>query len=310
MGGMSKIAIVGRGIIGSSWALVFARGGKTVAIWDRDDSREATLGRVAELIRNLEGTGLEGDPDTLGRIVVHPTLEATLEGADYVQESVRENVDAKLDLFLRIEPLLSRHAIVGSSTSGIVPGRLAGAFVHPDRFLVVHPLTPPHLLPITEICASAATGAAAIAATEALLVEVGQRPMRVRTELEGFVLNRILGAMLNEIFALIRDGALAPEDVDAALTEGFGLRWAAIGPLAAMQLNAPGGVRDYLRRYGHIFSAVAQSRGATSALDDALIERLEAAVDGMAGETDAAAQATARDRAIAMIRKARPVRTD
>ena len=308
MSGLRRIALVGRGIIGASWALVFARAGRTVSVWEREGPGESTRARVANLVRNLRGTGLEGDAGTLDRIVVSLTLEQALEGADYVQESVREDIGIKRDLFSRIEPLISPGTIVASSTSGIVPGRLSDAFRNPERFLVVHPLTPPHVLPITEVCASVATNAETVAATEAMLVEVGQRPMRVHAELDGFVLNRILGAVLNEIFALIRDGALAPEDVDAALTEGFGLRWAAIGPLAAMQLNAPGGVREYLKRYGHIFSAAAQSRGARSALDDAVIEQVGAAVDRMMAQGDATALAAARDRSIAMIRKARSAR--
>ena len=276
---ISTVAIVGRGIIGSSWALVFARARLKVRIWTRNETETGpTSRRIETMIRSLAGTGLEGGPDTLRCISYHPSLESTLAGADYVQESVSEDLDLKRETFRNIERHSEAHVIIASSTSGLLPGALAGALDHADRFLVVHPLTPPHLLPVTEICPGPKTAPEVIEAATRLLKVAGQRPIRLRAEIPGFALNRILAAMMNEVLSLIGDGVLAPEDVDPMLTEGFGLRWAVIGPLAAMDLNAPGGIEDYLARYGHLWDAVARSRGLKPALTAEVTAQVVAAI--------------------------------
>ena len=301
-----RVAIVGRGIIGSSWALVFARAGLTVRIWTRaPGAARATLDGIAASIDALAGTGLDGDEGTLGRITCHDALDEALLGADYVQESVSEDIGLKHRVLRDVEAGVRPGTVIGSSTSGIMPSRLAEALSRPERFLVVHPLTPPHLLPITELCAGGRTSEATVAAAAELMLKVGQHPVRLGAEIPGFALNRILGAMMNECFALVRDGVLAPDDVDPLLTEGFGLRWGVIGPLAAMDLNAPGGIGDYLRRYGGIFDLVARSRGAEPVLDDAVIERLATALRRRFAGQDPAERAAGRDRAVAGLRAAR-----
>jgi L-gulonate 3-dehydrogenase len=241
MAEINDVAIVGRGIIGSSWALVFARAGLSVRIWSRGDADGgATLSAIEASIDALRGTGLEGDAETLGRISVHSDLGETVEGVQFIQESVPEKLELKHEILRAIEASAPPDAIVGSSTSGIMPSTLAQALKRPEQFLVVHPLTPPHLLPITELCVSPHTSEATVAAVTDLMTRVRQRPVRLHAEIPGFALNRILGAMMNECFALIRDGVISPGDIDPLLTEGFGLRWGVIGPLAAMDLNGPG----------------------------------------------------------------------
>jgi L-gulonate 3-dehydrogenase len=304
MSEIDSVAIVGSGIIGSSWALVFARAGLSVRIWERTKSGVA-LGRIETLIRNVKGTGLDGDGQTLGRVKVFASLDEALDGANYVQESIVENLDVKRSVFKDIEVYASSAAIIASSTSGLLPSVMAAEFAHPERFLVAHPLTPPHLLPITEICPSPLTSPAALSATLELIERVGQRPLQLKKEIAGFVINRVLGAMMNEFFALIRDGVLQPDDVDAALTEGFGLRWSAIGPLAAMDLNAPGGIRDYLTRYGGLFQSVARGRGMEPALNDSVVDKVASAVETLSAGQDKATRAARRDRAIAEIRRLR-----
>lgn len=301
-----RVAIVGRGIIGSSWALVFARAGLEVRIWCRDDkSGHQTISSIADMIRSVEGTGLCGDEATLARITAHVSFEDCLEGADYVQESVLEALDIKHDVLQKIERLANAEAIVASSTSGILPSDLARVLSRPEQFLVVHPLTPPHLLPIAELCPAARTAPDTITAAFELMRKVGQHPVLIHSEVPGFVLNRILAALMNELFALMREGIIAPDDVDATLTEGFGLRWSVIGPLASMDLNAPGGIREYLSRYGQIFKTVATSRGMASPLDDTLIEKIAVALQGKSAGTEPAHRAAARDRAIAEMRRHR-----
>lgn len=303
---VKTVGIVGSGIIGSSWALVFARAGVKVRIWCREQGQEAeTLARIAAMIHALRGTGLEGDDRTLKRISVQNSLEAALDNVDYVQESISENLSQKHDILREIETFTPADAVIGSSTSGILPSRLAGALSRPDRFLVVHPLTPPHLLPITELCVAPQTSDAVVSAVRDFMLAVGQQPVILRSEIAGFALNRILGAMVNECFALIRDGVLAPEDVDPLITEGFGLRWGIIGPLAAMDLNAPGGIGEYLKRYGSIFDLVARSRGGEPVLNDALIAQISKGLRSHFAKQSVAERISRRDRGIAQLRAAR-----
>jgi 3-hydroxyacyl-CoA dehydrogenase len=306
MAQVGTVGIVGRGIIGSSWALVFARAGLKVRIWCRKDEQAAeTLSTIAASIRSLKGTGLEGDAGTLPRVSAHASLADALVGAKFVQESVAENLALKHQILREIEACTPADTIIGSSTSGIIPSRLAPALAHPDRFLVVHPITPPHLLPITELCAGPQTSESVVAQVRELMTSIGQHPVVLRTEIQGFALNRILGAMMNECFALIRDGVLEPGDVDPLLTEGFGLRWGVIGPLAAMDLNAPDGIGDYLRRYGSIFNLVATSRGAAPVLDEALIEHTASALQSRFAGQERSARIASRDGTIALLRSAR-----
>jgi 3-hydroxyacyl-CoA dehydrogenase len=303
---VKTVGIVGRGIIGSSWALVFARAGVQVRIWCREKGQEAeTLALIAAMIHALRGTGLEGDDGTLGRISAQNSLEAVLHDVDYVQESISEDLSSKHDILRKIEASAPAHAIIGSSTSGIMPSRLAGALSRPERFLVVHPLTPPHLLPITELCAAPQTSDAVVSAARDFMLAVGQHPVILQSEIAGFALNRILGAIVNECFALVRDGVLDPQDVDPLITEGFGLRWGIIGPLAAMDLNAPGGIGEYLKRYGSIFDLVARSRGSEPVLSDALIAQISTSLRPHFEKQSSTQRISRRDRGIAQVRAAR-----
>jgi 3-hydroxyacyl-CoA dehydrogenase len=256
-------------------------------------------------MRSLRNTGLEGPLQALQQLSAHPSLADTLEGVDYVQESVVEDLALKREIFQQIETHVDRDAIIASSTSGLVPSALSAGLRRSDRLVVVHPLTPPHLLPVTEICAAPGTDPTVVDAVKDLLVRVGQSPILLGRELPGFALNRVLAALMNEVLALIEEGVLDPGDVDAMLTEGFGLRWAVIGPLAAMDLNAPGGIEEYLKRYGGMWETVARSRGMTPALTENVIARVAAAVRRRYRPEDSAGRIERRDRAIAEVRRLR-----
>jgi 3-hydroxyacyl-CoA dehydrogenase len=303
---ISTVAIVGRGIIGASWALVFARAGFRVQVWSREESDgEATRERVAALIHAVAGTGLEGDAETLARVSAHASMAATVDRADYVQESVAEKIDVKHEILAAIEESAAADVVIGSSTSGLLPSILAAGLKEPARFLVVHPLTPPHILPVTELCPGPKTSPDVVDGVSNFLRGVGQSPIRLHAEIPGFALNRVLGALMNEILALIGDGVLAPEDADAMLTDGFGLRWSWIGPFAAMDLNAPGGIEDYLRRYGHLWDAVARSRGAEPAITADVIAKISAAMRRRYRLEEAAERIARRDRGVAEMRRHR-----
>jgi L-gulonate 3-dehydrogenase len=307
---MDNVAIIGRGIIGSSWALVFVRAGLNVSIWDRAGHGGAKiLSDLQATAASMMGTDCAIPPEAFGRLRVCRDLADTLCGATYVQESAPEDLPLKRELLRQIAEAADPTAIIASSTSGLRPLDLADGLAARERFLVVHPLTPPHLLPLTEIVPGAFTSGEVIERTCAFMADIGQAPVRLYRETQGFVANRILGAMLNEFFHLVREEVIRPQDVDTIITQGFGLRWACMGPFAAMDLNAPGGVADYLSRYGGIFENVAKERNGSCALDAALIGKITEAMRADHPLGDNPARAASRDRAIAHLRNARTVVT-
>lgn len=259
---MPAVAIVGAGIIGSSWALVFARAGWNVRVHARHETvRHSVRDRVrrAATLARAIAPATSAD-DIVARIRVAPSLEEALEGAEWVQESIEESVEGKRAMFAALERAAPPDAILASSTSSIAMSRIAGDAPGRSRTIVAHPATPPHLIPVVEMVPAPFTSHAVVERAFETMRAVGQHPVLVRRERPGFVMNRLQGALLTEMFAVVRDGLMSPDDVDALIRDGFGLRWAWLGPLAGVDLNAPGGIADYLARYGFMFEQMARER--------------------------------------------------
>ncbi len=261
---MAHVAIVGAGIIGSSWALVFARAGWDVRVFARHDSVRTTL---HERVRRAAARASAVAPhvalaDIEARIVVTGALDEAVQGAGWVQESVEEDVDVKRELFAALDSLSHPSAILASSTSSIGVSRFTAELRGQGRCIVAHPATPPHLIPVVEIVPAPYTTPDTVERTFDVMRQVGQTPVLVRREQPGFVMNRLQGALLTEMFRVISDDLMSPADVDALIRDGFGLRWAFLGPLEGVDLNAPGGIADYLARYGFMFDQLARERGA------------------------------------------------
>lgn len=173
----------------------------------------------------------------------------------------------------------SADAILASSTSSIGASLFTDGLAGQSRCLVAHPATPPHLLPVIEVVPTPGTSNAVVQRAFGILRDVGQVPVLVRGERPGFVMNRLQVALLTEMFAVVRDGLMSPGDVDALIRDGFGLRWAFLGPMEGIDLNAPGGISDYLARYGFMFEQAARERGATEpVITDELRAALQAAM--------------------------------
>lgn len=259
---MPRVAIVGGGIIGSSWALVFARAGWSVRAFARHhEVRDSLRDRVARAATTAQAIAPEVTvDDILARISIAASLPEALDGAEWVQESVEEDVETKRALFADLDAHAPPHAILASSTSSIGMSRIASELPGRARALVAHPATPPHLIPVVEMVPAPFTDEGVTERAFATMRAVGQVPVLVRRERPGFVLNRLQGALLTEMFAVVRDGLMTPDDVDALIRDGFGLRWAFLGPLEGVDLNAPGGIADYLARYGFMFDQMARER--------------------------------------------------
>jgi L-gulonate 3-dehydrogenase len=276
---MTSVAVVGAGLIGRAWSIVFARAGFDVALWDPYPQQvEAALAFIAERLPELEEAGLLKEPPRLvvTRIRSAGTLADALTGAEHVQENGPERVDAKLALFAELDRLARPDAVLASSTSGIPASAFTGKLPGRARCLVAHPVNPPYLIPLVELCPAPWTDPAVVSRTRALMTSAGQVPATVNKEMDGFALNRLQGALLAEAFRLIADGVISPTDLDALVKHGLGLRWSFMGPLETIDLNAPGGLKDYCDRYGPLYAEL-QRQMTPREWDTTLIDQLQAA---------------------------------
>jgi L-gulonate 3-dehydrogenase len=245
------VGIVGAGLIGRSWANVFARSGWRVRVWDPIAAqREAAPSQIAESLRELQMHGLVQDAAAAAaRVQVVATLEDAVRDADHVQESGPEILEVKRTTFAALDTAAPAHCVLASSTSAIVASLFTQSLAGRERCIVAHPVNPPHLAPVVELCGAPWTSAATRSRAMQTMRDVGQVPIDVKLEFDGFVLNRLQAALLTEAFRLVQDGVVSPQDLDHTIADGLGLRWAFMGPFETIELNAPGGIADYCERY-------------------------------------------------------------
>jgi L-gulonate 3-dehydrogenase len=230
-----RVAIVGAGSIGVGWSVVFARAGWSVAVYDVDAATRDTLPHnVSARLDELRAAGLVADDpaQVAGRVEVADSLADAAQGCDWVQESVIESLPVKREVFGELDRLAPARAILASSTSMIACSRWADALQGRSRCLVVHPGNPPYLLPIAEMVPAPFTEPAVVDRARDVLDGIGMTPVLVNGEPEGFVFNRLQGALLREAYCLVRDGVVDAADLDRMITNGPGRRWAVIGPFA------------------------------------------------------------------------------
>jgi 3-hydroxyacyl-CoA dehydrogenase len=260
---MSKIAIIGSGFIGRAWAISFARAGHDIALWDENpQAPEKALDYIETLLPDLEANDLlnRATPATIrGRMRPACSPEEALDGASYVQENTPENVEVKRTVFARLDSAAAPETILASSTSAILPSAFTETLKGRGRCLVVHPINPPYLIPAAEVVPAPWTDPATVERAAALLRQAGHAPIVMKREIDGFVMNRLQGALLEEAFRLVADGYASVEDVDVGIRDGLALRWSFMGPFETIDLNAPGGVRDYANRYQNIYSSIFSS---------------------------------------------------
>ena len=272
------VAVVGAGLVGLGWAIVFARAGCRVRIFDADATTRGEAGaRLKSSLVDLARFDLIDDAESVAaRVSVHDQLEIAVGPADYVQESVFERVDVKTAVCKAIGAILRADAVVGSSSSGIPASAFTADAPRRERFLIAHPVNPPHLVPLVELVPAPWTDPTVVPWLRGVMDEVGQVPIVVNREIEGFVLNRLQGALLNEAWALYEAGIASAADIDRTVAEGLGFRWSFMGPFETIDLNAPGGIADYARRLGPLYYSVALSRTAPQPWSPELITRIEA----------------------------------
>ena len=274
---LRHVAIVGAGLVGLGWAVVFARAGLTVRVFDTDpDIRQSATSRLRSSLADMARHDLIDDIDAVAaRVEVVGTISEAVETAGYIQESVFERVDVKHAVSQEIGAAMRPDAVVGSSSSGIPASAFTEDVPNRARFLVVHPVNPPHLVPLVELVPAPWTDPGIVPWLRSAMERFGQVPIVVNREIDGFVLNRLQGALLNEAWALYEAGIASAADIDKTVSDGLGFRWSFMGPFETIDLNAPGGIADYAGRLGSLYHGIAMSRTAPEPWTPELVQRLE-----------------------------------
>lgn len=258
------VAIIGAGLIGRAWASIFARAGWNVRVTDPDaQTRAHAKALILEELRGLARHGLASDPDAIvTRVTVCDSNADAVKGATFVQENGPEVLEIKQALFRELDSLLPKDVVISSSTSAIVTSRFTEDLPGRARCMVGHPVNPPHLVPLVELSGAPWTSRETLERARQVYLAIGQVPIDVKKEIDGFILNRLQGALLAEAFRLVGEGYVSAEDVDHCVKNGLGTRWSFMGPFETIELNAPGGVPDYCARYTGFYKRLAaQSAG-------------------------------------------------
>lgn len=297
---IKTVAVLGCGMVGSSWAVVFARHGREVNLYNRPSSSLATVvDRVRSALGSLRAEGFvdrRAVTAALARLRTFDDLGTALAGCDYVQEALPEDLELKQRVFAEVAALTPADVVVGSSCSGLLRADIVRRVeCHPERCLVAHPTNPPHLLPFMEIAGDEASDAAKRAAV-AFMEAVGQRPVLCR-EVYGYVLNRLQLALVQQAFDLVRRGVCSVEAVELALTEGLGLRWAFTGPYGVEELNSAD-LGEGLRKYRAYMIEGFRSLGTVDDVDDAFVGRAVEAFRPLLGGRSHAEYLAWRDRLV------------
>jgi 3-hydroxyacyl-CoA dehydrogenase len=274
-----RVAIVGVGLIGRAWAAIFARAGWTVRLTDpHQQTLRAAIGLIRDELHALARHGLADDLDgAAARLSIAANLEDAVAGVEFVQENGPENVEQKKIIFAELDRLAQPDALLVSSTSAITASRFTEMLPGRARCLVGHPVNPPHLIPLVELCGAPWTSPDAIDRARKTYREIGQVPVTINREINGFVLNRLQGALLAEAFRLVGEGYISAEDLDHTVKDGLGLRWSFLGPFETIELNAPGGIPDYCARYTGFYKELASASAGPDVYQSPNVDRVIAA---------------------------------
>ena len=244
--GVSRVAVLGVGTIGASWAAYFLARGLDVAASDPAPHAEGFLRRFVEQAwPTLERLGLSAGADP-ARLTFHADPVAAVQGAGFVQENGPERIDVKVALFEQVDAALPPDALIASSSSTLLPSAMQARCRHPERLVLGHPFNPPHLIPLVEVAGGKGTAPEAVDRAMRFYAAVGKHPIRLHKEMPGHVSNRLQAAVWREAAYLVEQGVVDVADVDAAISQGPGLRWAIMGPIMTYHLGGGAGGLRYL----------------------------------------------------------------
>ncbi|NP_001306893.1 lambda-crystallin homolog [Astyanax mexicanus] len=273
------ITVVGSGLIGRSWAMVFLSGGYKVKIYDNQPGQASRA--IAEIKKQVEELqeaqmlrGKLSAANQLSLLSSHEDLSEALEGAFFVQECVFEELEAKKSVFQAVENHVGEGVVLSSSTSCLMPSNVFSLVQNRTRCIISHPVNPPYYVRLVELVPHPETLPVVMDMAYELMTEVGQAPVRILKEIDGFALNRVQYAIIAECWRLVKDGVISVKDIDLVMSEGLGMRYAFIGPIETMHLNAPEGLEDYLKRYREGMRRVLSSFGPIPEFDGEAAARI------------------------------------
>jgi 3-hydroxyacyl-CoA dehydrogenase len=272
------VALLGAGLIGRGWAMLFANADWDVRVFDADPgAAERALPAIGDNLQLLEREGMiPSAADLARRIHFTATLAEAVEGASWVQESVFEDTALKAEVLGETGELTAEDVILASSCSSIPPDLFMANVRHRERCVIAHPFSPPHLIPLVEIVPSSWTAPEVVERVKAQMIALGQKPVLIRKPIQGFAVNRLQAVVINEAISLVADGVISPEDLDACMSQGLGLRWAFIGPFETMELNAPLGFKAYVTKYGRLYRELLDDMRTDRPWSPAAVDEVEA----------------------------------
>ncbi|PZM10920.1 carnitine 3-dehydrogenase [Rhizobium tubonense] len=272
---INRAACVGGGVIGGGWIARFLLAGIDVKVFDPHPESQRIVG---EVLANAEKAYamLTGAPlPPRGKLAFTTTIEAAVADADWIQESVPERLDLKRGVLNQIDAAARPDALIGSSTSGLLPTELQRDMRHPERLFVAHPYNPVYLLPLVEIVGGEKTSAATIKAAMDRLVPIGMKGVHIAKEIEAFVGDRLLEALWREALWLIHDDICTVETLDDVIRYSFGLRWAQMGLFQTYRIaGGEAGMRHFLAQFGPCLAWPWTKLTDVVDLDDALVEKI------------------------------------
>ncbi|XP_038618005.1 lambda-crystallin homolog [Tachyglossus aculeatus] len=277
-----SVVIFGSGLIGRSWAMLFASGGFKVKLYDIGQQQITTaLESIGKQMQELERRGmLKGSlsaQEQLSLISGGSDIEAAVEGAIHIQECIPENLDLKKKVFAQLDLVVDDNIIISSSSSCLLPSKMFTGLKHVKQCIVAHPVNPPYHIPLVELVPHPKTAPSTVERTHALMRRIGQSPVRIAREIDGFVLNRLQYAIIGEAWRLVEEGIVSPSDLDTVMSHGLGMRYAFLGPLETMHLNAQG-MLSYCEQYSEGMKHVLKTFGPVPEFSGETVQKIHQAL--------------------------------
>ena len=285
MTGVRKAAIVGGGVIGGGWAARLVQNGIDVAVSDPDPEAERRIGEVMALADRAFAKLTNAPAGRRGALRFAKSIEEAVQQADFIQESAPERLDLKQRLFAEVDRHAPATALIGSSTSGLLPSDLQAEMKHPERLVVAHPFNPVYLLPLVEIIGGRKTSAETVERAKDFYAGIGMKPLVVRKEIDAFIGDRLLEALWREALWLVHDDVATAEEIDDVVRYSFGLRWAQMGTFMVYRIaGGEPGMRHFMNQFGPAlkwpWTKLMDVPEFTPALVDKIVEQSDAQAQG------------------------------
>ena len=302
---MNKIGICGAGLIGASWAIGFANAGFNCLVYDSNEESIRNFEKTSDqLFLDLETFDPKIDVKKIkSNITLNCTINEICKDVILIQESIIEDLDTKQKIFKELDKLSSKNTILASSSSYLLISKISELVEHKHRCINAHPALPPHVVPFVEVVGSNYTSNEIVQEAIKLYKKANYAAIIVNKETEGFVLNRLQGALLNEAVRLHEGGYASMEDIDIALKHALGIRWAFMGPFEIMDLNAPDGIKDSFSRYKSGIQNLAREQNSVPEYSEEYLNKLENEQRKRLSYSERSNRIEKRNKMIALIRK-------